>query len=78
MCARQGDGQYNLTGWGLFSVINALPLVSGVCLIRSSLQEAEGRLRDAFWLSLAATLFFSLGAVLVVFPLEVLPRGWMV
>ena len=79
-----GAGSGLLTGSGaenrnpaflVYSFLLILPLLAGLGLVLSTRITRSPRL--PFSLILAATLFFSLGTGLLLFPLDLLPRFWV-
>jgi len=69
-------GQFATWGYALFGLINLLPMIATVCLIRHVRKEHQPR--QATGTLIAATLFFTLGAGLILLQLEWIPHIWVV
>jgi hypothetical protein len=59
----------------VFAAAVLLPMLSALILVGRSFQSAQ--YKQPLGLMLAATLFFSLSAGLLIFPLDWLPRSWL-
>ena len=59
----------------VYALLLILPLLTGLGLVFITIQTSSHKL--PFGLILAATLFFSLGTGLLLFPLDLLPRFWV-
>ncbi len=69
-------GQFLSWGYILFALANLLPLIATVCLIRYVQKELQPR--QATGALITATLFFTLGAGLILLQLGWLPHLWIV
>jgi len=69
-------GRFTRWGYVLFALVNLLPLIATLCLVRHVRKELQPR--QAIGILIAATLFFTLGAGLILLQLGWLPHLWIV